>query len=137
MALVVKNDSIQLERLSLGPYGTNCYIVTCGQTKESILVDTPAEADQILAHLKGTNPRHIVITHNHMDHLGAFKEVKSKLGIPVAVHPLDAKRLPSQPEILLDDGDMITCGKIDLKVLHTPGHTPGSICLITGNYLIS
>ena len=137
MAIVVESENIQIEKLSLGPYGTNCYILTCGQTKESVLVDTPAEADQILAHLEGTDPRYIVITHNHMDHLGAFSEVKSKLEASVAVHPLDAKRLPSEPEIFLNDGDMISCGKLDLKVLHTPGHTPGSICLLTGNYLIS
>jgi len=137
MAIVIENEEIKIERLSLGPYGTNCYILTCGKTRASVLVDTPAEADQILAHLRGTNPRYIVITHNHMDHLGAFNEVKSGLRIPVAAHPLDAKRLPAEPEILLNDGDTLSCGKVDLGVLHTPGHTPGSICLLTRNYLIS
>jgi glyoxylase-like metal-dependent hydrolase (beta-lactamase superfamily II) len=66
-----------------------------------------------------------------------LSELKSKLEIPVAVHPLDAKGLPSQPEILLGDGETVSFGKIDLSVLHTPGHTPGSVCFLTGKYLIS
>jgi glyoxylase-like metal-dependent hydrolase (beta-lactamase superfamily II) len=87
--------------------------------------------------LKGTNPRYILITHNHMDHLGAFSELKSRLGVPVGAHPLDAKRLPSPPDILLNDGDTVSFGRIALKVLHTPGHTPGGLCFLTGQYLMS
>ena len=137
MATVVKEESLQIDRLSLGPFGTNCYILTCPKTGESVLVDTPAEGDRILEQLKGSDPQYIIITHNHMDHLGAFKEVRAELRIPVAIHPEDAKKLPSQPEILLKDGDSMSFGKVKLKVLHTPGHTPGSICLLTGKYLIS
>jgi glyoxylase-like metal-dependent hydrolase (beta-lactamase superfamily II) len=72
-----------------------------------------------------------------MDHLGALSELKSSLGIPVAVHPLDAGSLPLKPEMLLGDGDTVSFGKIELRVLHTPGHTPGSLCFLTGKYLIS
>ena len=72
-----------------------------------------------------------------MDHLGALSELTSKLGIPVAVHPLDARGLRLQPEILLGDGDTVSFGGIKLKVLHTPGHTPGSLCFLAGKYLIS
>jgi glyoxylase-like metal-dependent hydrolase (beta-lactamase superfamily II) len=101
------------------------------------VVDAPAEADRITQQLKGTNPRYILITHAHMDHTGALPELKSSLGVPVSAHPLDAKRLPLKPEILLEDGDRISFGKIELKVLHTPGHTPGSVCFLTGKYLIA
>ena len=137
MATVVKDESLQIDRLSLGPFGTNCYILSCRKTGESVLVDTPAEGEKILRQLKGSDPRYIIITHNHLDHLGAFSEVTDELNIPVAIHPEDAKKLPSQPEILLKNGDSISFGKVSLKVLHTPGHTPGSICLLTGKYLIS
>lgn len=137
MPTIVKDENLQIDKLSLGPYGTNCYILSCRQTGECVLVDAPAEADTILGHLKGFDPKYIIITHNHMDHLEAFGEIKANLGIPVAVHPLDAGRLPSQPEIFLKDGATISFGKVDVKVLHTPGHTPGSICLLTGKYLIS
>jgi len=137
MVLVVKNEHIQIDRLNLGLFDTNSYIITCRLTGDSVLIDAPAEAAEILKRLKETNPRYILITHNHMDHLGALFELKSKLRIPVAVHPLDTKNLPSTPEILLNDGDTVSFGKITLRVLHTPGHTPGSLCFLTDKYLIS
>jgi len=137
VVLVVKDDNIQIEKLEVGPFGTNAYVLVCRATGDSVLVDTPAEASKIMERLKGTNPRYILITHNHTDHLGAFSELRSTLGVPVAVHPLDAERLPSPPEILLNDGDTVSFGNIELKVLHTPGHTPGSLCFLTGQYLIS
>jgi hydroxyacylglutathione hydrolase len=137
MALVAKDDNIQIEKLEVGPFGTNAYVLVCRATGDSVLVDTPAEASKIIERLKETNPRYILITHNHTDHLGAFSELRSALGVPVAVHPLDAERLPSAPDILLNDGDTVSFGNIELKVLHTPGHTPGSLCFLTGQYLIS
>lgn len=137
MTLVAKNEYIEIDRLTLRPFDTNSYIITCCLTRDSVLVDAPAEADEILRRLKVTNPRYILITHNHMDHLGALLELKSKLRIPVAVHPLDAKNLPSPPDTLLGDGDTVSFGSMELRVLHTPGHTPGSLCFLTGKYLIS
>jgi len=137
MALEVKNEDLQIDRLKLGPFETNCYILSCRQTGDSVLVDAPADTAEILKGLKGTNPRYILITHNHMDHLGALSELRTKLAIPVAVHPLDAKELPSQPEILLHDGDTLSFGNIELRVLHTPGHTPGGVSFLLSRYLIS
>ena len=137
MAVVIKDDNLEIDKLTLGPFGTNSYVITCPLTGESVAVDASAGAGEILKRLEGTHPRFILITHTHMDHLGALSELKSALEIPVAVHPLDAKGLPLQPEILLSDGDTVSFGKVDLRVLHTPGHTPGSLCFLTGNYLIS
>lgn len=137
MVLVVKDDNIEIEKLEVGPFSTNAYVLVCRATRDSVLVDTPAEANKIVERLKGTNPRYILITHSHTDHLGAYSELKSRLGVPVAAHPLDAGRLPSAPEILLNDGDTVSFGNVALKVLHTPGHTPGSLCFLTGRYLIS
>jgi len=137
MAVVAKDDNIQIERLELGPFGTNAYIVVCPKTGDSVLIDTPADASTIMNRLKGTNPKYILLTHNHMDHLGAFSELHSKLRVPVAAHAADSTRLPSSPEILLNDGDTISFGSLKLEVLHTPGHTPGSLCFKAGRYLIS
>ena len=137
MVNLVKDDSIQIEKLSLGPFGTNAYILICRQTGASVLVDAPGEANKLLAQLKGTDPKYILMTHNHMDHTGALAEVKSALNIPIAAHGDDADHLPLKPDMLLNDGDMISCGDIHLTVLHTPGHTPGSLCFLTGKYLIA
>ncbi len=137
MVVVARDDDIQIERLETKPFGTNAYIVICQKTRDSVLIDTPAEAGAILERLAGTNPRYILLTHNHMDHLGALAELQSKLKVPVAVHALDAGNLPSPPGRLLNDGDIVSLGNIKLEVLHTPGHTPGSLCFLAGNYLIS
>ena len=137
MVVIAKDDDIQIEKLELGPFGTNAYLIVCKATKDSVVVDAPAEAGRILEKLKKTNPRYILITHSHFDHLGALSELQSRLVVPVAAHPLDAGTLPVATEILLNDGDTVSFGNIQLKVLHTPGHTPGSLCFLTGRYLIA
>jgi hydroxyacylglutathione hydrolase len=137
MADVVDAHDIRIIRLELGPYGTNSYIVISRATGDSILVDAPAESGKILAALEGTSPRYIVITHNHFDHIQALKEVKDRLNIPIAVHPLDAAGLPCPPDIDLKDGEALAIGGLSLTVMHTPGHTAGSICLYTGKYLLA
>ena len=141
MARVAKNKYVQIDRRTLGPFDThcytNCYIITCLLTGDNVLVDAPAEAPEILKQFKGTHPRYILITHSHMDHVGALSELKSTLGIPIGAHRLDANGLPLRPDILLDDGEKVSFGNISLTALHTPGHTPGSVCFVIGKYLIS
>jgi glyoxylase-like metal-dependent hydrolase (beta-lactamase superfamily II) len=137
MVRIVKDDDISIEKLELGPFGTNAYILACRQTAASVLVDAPGEADKILECLKGTAPKYILMTHNHMDHTGALSELKSALNIPVAAHREDSGNLPLKPEIQLEDDEVLAVGNIQLRVLHTPGHTPGSLCFLTGNYLIA
>jgi glyoxylase-like metal-dependent hydrolase (beta-lactamase superfamily II) len=134
---VAKNEYVQIDRLKLGPFDTNSYILTCTLTGDSVLVDAPGEASEILKALEGTHPKYILITHDHMDHIGALRELKSRLRIPIGAHRLDAKGLPLRTEILLEDGEKVSYGKMSLKVLHTPGHTPGSLCFWVGNHLIS
>ena len=134
---VIVNDNIQIRRLELGSWRTNAYIVICQHTKDSVLIDAPADVSTIMEILEDTNPRYILLTHNHMDHMGALSKMRSELGVPLAAHPADSKSLLSPPEMLLNDSDMVSFGNIRIEVLHTPGHTPGSLCFEVGQYLIS
>jgi hydroxyacylglutathione hydrolase len=137
MDIILDDDLLKLTRLELGPYGTNAYVVVCKKTGSSLLVDAPAEAEKLAAALAGTKPNSIVITHRHFDHTEALVEVKAKLGLPVAVHPRDAAGLPCPVEIKLQDGDTLAVGELNIAILHTPGHTAGSICLHFGNCLLA
>jgi len=137
MTIVAKNDQIQIYRLELGPYSTNSYLLTCRKTNESVVVDAPGDVDLVLAQLNKTRPQYILMTHDHSDHIGGLVELKSALDIPVAAHLADASDLPLKPDFFLNDGDEISVGAIKLRVLSTPGHTPGSICFLTGNYLFA
>lgn len=134
---VADNGKLKIERRQLGPWGTNAYIIVCKVTGESVLVDAPDEARRLVEWLRPTSQKYILMTHNHMDHVGALAEVHSALGIPVAAHPSDARGLPVAPEVMLTDGDVIPLGNLEIKVLHTPGHTPGSVCFLVDGVLIS
>ena len=137
MAVIAEDKALRIEKLTLGPYGTNAYIVVCLKTQASVLVDTPAEADSLVENLKGTKPRYILLTHNHMDHTGALAEVHSRLKIPLAAHASDSENLPVKPQILLNDGDKLSVGDLRFEAFHTPGHTPGSLCFKVSHYLLS
>ncbi|MGB6377287.1 MAG: MBL fold metallo-hydrolase [Syntrophobacteria bacterium] len=137
MAIIVKDEHIQIDRLELGPFGTNSYILICQKTNESVVVDAPGEAGMVVERLKETQPKYIVMTHDHFDHIGGLVELRSALEVPVAAHLADANDLPLESDLLLNDGDEILLGAIKLVVLHTPGHTPGSVCFLVGNYLIA
>jgi glyoxylase-like metal-dependent hydrolase (beta-lactamase superfamily II) len=131
------DGEVQIKKLEIQPFGTNCYIVICPQSGEGVIVDAPGEASRILKQVEDVRIKHIIITHTHFDHLGAFNEIRDKLQSPVAIHRLEAGALPATPHLILDDGDMVNFGTVSLRVLHTPGHTIGSLCLLTGKHLFS
>ena len=137
MTIVAEDNTIRIEKFELGPFGTNAYIVICRASRYSALIDAPAEADIIKDNLENTMPQYILLTHNHMDHTGALAQLRRELKVPLAAHGSDARNLIPSPEILLNNGDTITLGEIKFTVLHTPGHTPGSLCFVVGRYLIS
>ena len=136
-----------IEKLEIEPFASNCYIVGAESTKEGIIIDPGGEADRILQKVEdlGLEVKLIVLTHRHMDHVGALKEVKEATGAEVAIHTDDAESLqrqpsrarpgfsysaPPPPDRLLKGGDSIDIGDLHFLVLHTPGHSPGGICLL-------
>lgn len=135
--MIMQDQKMELYRLETEPFGTNAYLIICRKTKESVLIDAPGDVKIIEDQLKDTRLKYILITHGHMDHTMALEELYNKLGVPLAVHEHDAGMLPINPDLLLNDGDVIDCGQISLEVTHVPGHTPGSICFRVENYLLS
>jgi glyoxylase-like metal-dependent hydrolase (beta-lactamase superfamily II) len=127
---------LQVHKIPVGPYGENCYLLVDPEAREGVLVDPGAEIDKILSVAEGTKITTIVVTHRHGDHVGALQQARTATLAPVAGHPLDAGAIPGGVQIELNDGDEVRCGRFSLRVIHTPGHTPGSICLLSGKQLI-
>ena len=143
-----------LKKLVVGPLAANCYLVGSEASKEGMIIDPGDEAEAILENIKDLelDIKSIVLTHGHIDHIGALKEVKGATGAEVAIHSDDVQALqqnsvgamfglsyptPPPPDRLLQDGDSVDIGDLHFSVLHTPGHSPGCICLLGGGVVFS
>ena len=134
--------------LVLSPLATNCYIVPTG-AGEAVVIDPADNGDEILARAAeaGLTIKKILLTHGHFDHMGAAGFVREKTGAPIYIHKTDECMLsdavkslaffcPGKPftactaDVLLNDGDTIAQGDITFTVMHTPGHTAGSVCFL-------
>lgn len=130
-------DSVQIKRLEVGSFESNCYILSCPERLDSAIIDPGAEGEKILKDCKGLRVKFILITHGHGDHIGALGEVRDSIRAPVGIHSMDASSLSFPPDILLKDGDSLMVGNLELRVIHTPGHTPGGVCFLIDKYLFS
>jgi glyoxylase-like metal-dependent hydrolase (beta-lactamase superfamily II) len=131
------DGEVRINKINMGPYDNNGYIVVCPETNEGIIIDTPAEPEKLLNEIGGAKIGHILITHNHQDHLLGFNEITGGVDAPVGIGASDAGALPRPPEINLKDGDVIKFGNREMHVLGTPGHTDGAMCLLVGKHLFS
>lgn len=138
-----------IKELVVGPLMANCFIFGCNETKEAVVIDPGGDADRILFSLadSGLTVKYIINTHGHFDHVAANGKIKDATGADILIHPLDAPMLGSLStnaaffgisvensppcDQTIEEGDTVSFGKITLKVLHTPGHTPGGISLYT------
>lgn len=143
------------KRFVVGALEVNCYVVADEETKEGIVVDPGDGVEEILSFIKNADIKikYIVNTHCHFDHMGGNKLLKEKTGALLAIHKGEKPLLeradlgaklwgfdiePSpEPDIYLEDGDVLKVGGLEITILHTPGHSPGGICLKIGDKVIS
>ncbi len=140
-------EDFLLKRLVLGPLATNCYLLSCTKTKETVIID-PAEASTVLLEIIGDNDFHlkyIINTHGHGDHIGGNRFLKEKYSAKLMIHRLDEDMLiddkknfsfyagiPVQsplPDEYLEDGMSLKVGLLSLSIIHTPGHSPGGVSI--------
>jgi glyoxylase-like metal-dependent hydrolase (beta-lactamase superfamily II) len=144
-----------LDGFPVGLIGANCYLIGCEETHEGAIIDPGADGKRILSRLEKLplQCRQIILTHGHTDHIGALSFVQKATGAAVLIHTADAAMLTNlarnvsflerqrgqgkAADRLLQEGDLIEVGKIPIKVIHTPGHTPGGICLTVDNILFT
>ncbi|MBW2057034.1 MAG: MBL fold metallo-hydrolase [Deltaproteobacteria bacterium] len=126
-----------LRGITVGAFENNVYFLIDPLAGESVIIDAAAEAERILEAVRGTRVKFILQTHCHMDHVLALKETRSRTGAPVGVHPADQQAFGVSADIHLKDGQTLDLGQETIRVLHTPGHTPGGLCFLIGGHLIS
>ena len=138
---------MKIRVLQVGPIGTNCYLLEDETTNAAAIIDPGGEGGRILDLIQadGMDVKLILLTHAHFDHTGGVAELHKALpDVPVYLHPADAELLGAQvfpaigvPTVPYDDGDTLTLGSLTISVLHTPGHTPGGVCLKVGDALFT
>ena len=119
-----------LRRLTVGYYQANCYIIGDEDRREGVVIDPGDEVLRITQEIAslGLNIQYILLTHGHFDHVDGADELRSITRAPILIHSLDANGLRFQPDGFLSEAQEIFVGSYNIHVIHTPGHTPGSVC---------
>ena len=120
----------------LGPFANNGYVIIDPESGESLIVDMPHEGEKLLQAAQGTHVTRVVLTHAHPDHLPSYDLITTATGAPVCAHEDETGMPPQKVQERLHDGQELPLGKQRVTVIHTPGHTPGSLCLLAGRFLV-
>jgi glyoxylase-like metal-dependent hydrolase (beta-lactamase superfamily II) len=121
-------DGFEVHKVVVGPVDNNVYVLRCTQTGEAVLLDAANEHDRLLELAEALDVRSVLETHGHWDHIQAVPEMRDA-GYEVHVTAEDAGMLPSYDQLLEDDA-VVQVGRVRLRTIHTPGHTPGSMCFL-------
>ena len=135
MAHHYQGDDLIVRKIEVGTMENNVYVLECPETHDAFIVDGCFEPNKIIEGAGGANVIGILQTHGHGDHVQALPDLIDRLGVPVYAHPGDEYPVPID-EVLVDGGEL-TFGNRRLAVLHTPGHTPGGTCFLSGKHLVS
>lgn len=151
--MLVKTEQADIYKLVVGELATNCYLVKCRQTGSGLVIDPGGEAGSILrkAETIACRIQLIILTHGHADHIADVPRIKAETGALVCIHAGDAGMLTDAalnlsaymglpltigpPDRLLEEGENVTAGTVSMSVMHTPGHSPGGICLVSGRHV--
>lgn len=140
---------MKMKRIPAGIYDANCYIIWDEQSKEGIVMDPGGEEKTLIKAVKDENikVKYILLTHSHADHTGAALKLKEEFKAPLCVNEEDYKmsvkgeemygNIEGEVDQYIKQGDIFKVGNMKIECIHTPGHTPGGVCFLIGNYIFT
>jgi glyoxylase-like metal-dependent hydrolase (beta-lactamase superfamily II) len=147
---------LKIKKIISGVLSVNCYLVYDSQTKKALIVDPGEDGIRVIAEIEKENlqPEMLVNTHGHFDHILFDEQIRERFNVPLAVHKADAEMLSNplqngsssffnkslsikRPDILFSDGQIVKLSFAQFKVIHTPGHTEGGICLLFDGFILT